>query len=105
MGVGIDLVTISSIKDPELFSKGILSEEEYNVYLKREKKLEFLASRFAAKEAFLKACGKGILGFDLKEISVINKESGQPVLIYKNVEYTNVSISHEKEYAIAIVII
>ena len=33
-----------------------------------------------AKEAFLKACGRGLSGFPLAEISALRKESGAPYL-------------------------
>ena len=41
-------------------------------------KWETAAANFAAKEAFLKACGKGLGGFALAEIAVLRRESGAP---------------------------
>jgi holo-[acyl-carrier protein] synthase len=107
MGIGIDIIEIKRIKSPEALAKRILSEEEYDLFLKRANPLEFLAGRWAAKEAFLKANGVGLIGpnsIPLKEISILNEKSGKPILIYQNKTY-DVSISHEKEYAVAIVII
>lgn len=106
MGMGIDLVKIDRFKDVEKLKNKILSNNELTILDTRINKEEYLASRFAVKEAFLKANEKGL--FDeifLKEIEVLNDENGKPYIIYKNIRYENVSISHEKEYAIAIVIL
>lgn len=106
MGMGIDLVKIDRFKNVEKLKNKILSNNELTILDTRINKEEYLASRFAVKEAFLKANEKGL--FDeifLKEIEVLNDENGKPYIIYKNIRYENVSISHEKEYAIAIVIL
>ena len=66
-----------------------------------------MAGRFAAKEAFIKAFGEKKL--DLKKIEFLRDENGKPVPgkelkeLLKDSEL-QVSISHEKEYAIAVVI-
>lgn len=103
MEVGIDIVELEHIKDEKLLASKILSESEFLLYQKKENKLQFLGGRFAAKEALIKALGLSILGINLKDIEILNKENGKPYLIYKNKEY-KVSISHEKHCAIAIVI-
>lgn len=74
------------------------------------------AARFAAKEAFSKALGTGIVGFELKDVYVQKEESGKPYLVLENSARKifdekcpggkiNLSLSHESEYAIASVII
>ena len=74
------------------------------------------AVRFAAKEAFSKAMGTGISGFELKDVFVQNEESGKPYLVLENSAKKLfeekcpdakifLSLSHEKEYATANVII
>lgn len=103
MALGTDIVQISRIKDIETFSKGILSKKEYDIYITKNKKEEFLAGRFAAKEAFSKAKKQG-LKIPLKEIEVLYKDDGSPYILYKEEEY-EVSISHDGDYAIAVVII
>lgn len=66
-GVGIDLVEIERIQDwytkrPEMVNK-ILTRDELNIFNKiklESRKIEFIAGRFAVKEAFSKAMGTGI---------------------------------------------
>ncbi len=101
MALGIDIVQISRIKDVDLFSKGILSNKEMEIFLTRNKKAEFLAGRFAAKEAFSKAKKMG-LKIPLKDIEILYKENGSPYILYKEEEF-DVSISHDGDYAIAVV--
>ncbi len=104
MEFGIDLVKLSHIENADLLAKKILSSEEKNIFNKKEDKLAFLAGRFAAKEAFIKAYGSSIFKENLNEIEVLNYDSGKPYIKYKEKIY-KVSISHEKDYATAIVII
>lgn len=107
MGLGIDIVKVSRITNLEALAKKILSKDEYMIYILRENKQEFLAGRWAAKEAFMKANGVGLMGegaMDMKEISIVNLDSGKPIGKYRDKKF-DVSISHEKEYAIAICIL
>lgn len=43
-------------------------------------KAESAAADFAAKEAFLKACGTGLAGYALQEIAVLRRPGGAPYL-------------------------
>jgi len=74
------------------------------------------AARFAAKEAFFKALGSGWRnGFEWKDIEVINDELGKPCIKTsgkvknfieeKQISNIQVSLSHVKEMATAIVIL
>lgn len=105
MSVGIDLCQISRIKLEQRFIDFVLSIKEQELMNKRKKKEEFLASRFAAKEAFLKANQKGLGEIKMNEIEVLNKENGAPFIIFNNKIYENVSISHDGDYAVAVVIL
>jgi holo-[acyl-carrier protein] synthase len=62
-----------------------------------------LAGRFAVKEAFFKAIGKKV---DWLDVEIRNREGGEPYLLYKNIEQSDISlsISHEDDYSVAIVI-
>ncbi|MBQ9238488.1 MAG: holo-ACP synthase [Treponema sp.] len=77
---------------------------------------EHYAARFAAKEAFGKALGTGLFPLTLSEIVVTNGAAGEPHLtLTGNVRALFdarcpdgtifVSLSHEKEYAVATVVI
>ena len=103
MKIGVDLTYIPRFVDKEKLAKKILSNEEYEAYLKALKKEEYLASRFALKEAFIKAIEASILGIDLKEIMTKKKDSGAIYIIYKDKEYS-CSLSHENEYCIGVVL-
>ena len=106
MGLGIDIVDITRISNEENFANFILSDKEKEIYLtKGIKKIEFLAGRFAAKEAFLKANHKGLGEIPLKEIEVLYGEEGNPIIVYNNKVYEEVSISHDANIAIASVLI
>ena len=79
-------------------------------------KAQHYAARFAAKEAFLKATGFGlILGYELSEIEVTIDESGKPGLLLKGKfeeeaskhqwNIIHLSLSHLIEMACAVVVI
>lgn len=101
MGLGIDIVQISRIKDSSKLAQGVLSEKELILYEKAPKKEEFLAGRFAAKEAFMKAKEEG-MKIPFKDIEVLYKESGAPYILYKENKF-EVSVAHDGDYAIAVV--
>lgn len=103
MGIGIDIVKVDRISQVDQFADFILSPREKEIYLSKGNKKEFLAGRFAAKEAFLKANHKGIGDILLRNIEVLYGESGEPVIHYMDKIYKEVSISHEREYAVAVV--
>ena len=104
--VGIDIVELNRLDKPRAgFVNHVLSKEEieiYNSYNEIRKK-EFLGGRFAAKEAIIK-CLSQIEIPNMNEIVILNNKSGKPIAKYKDYNL-KISISHEKEYAIAIAIL
>jgi len=102
MQIGTDIVDIRRIKSG--LEKVILSDEELLLFKKKSKANEFLAGRFAAKEAFLKALGLGLKGVSMKEIEVLYDHNGAPYILYRGEKYA-VSIAHDGDYAIATVLI
>ncbi len=120
-GIGIDLCDIDRVeksldKYSEAFANKILHSNEKSIFDARKFKARFLAKRFAAKEAFAKALGTGIAeGVILPDIEVQNDSLGKPYLVLHGktqerltqIEGCQVylSISDEKHYAIAQVII
>ena len=122
LGVGIDLVENIRIKKlikVRKFLNRIFTKEEIDNSLKKKDKTSFLAKRFASKEAFSKALGSGFRnGLNFIDISIINDKKGKPYIKINNklkniiLKRLNVkkfkiflSISDEKNYSIAIVII
>lgn len=105
MKIGCDLVSVERlIGKEETFFKGILSEKEKALYEMHRNKAEFLAGRFAAKEAFLKALGTGLTGQDLKEVEVLYGLDGAPFVLFDGKKYS-VSISHDGGYAFAVCLV
>ena len=82
-GIGTDVVEVSRIAEAlnkfgDNFAKKILSEEEFLIFQKNKIKENFLAKRFAAKEAFAKAMGTGFRGeVNIKSIIITNKEDSR----------------------------
>ena len=87
-GIGCDIVDIARIKKACLrqpkFCETVLSQSEQPVYAVRceaseERGYRYLASRWAAKEAFSKALGTGFRGaVNFSDISILNNELGAP---------------------------
>lgn len=104
--LGCDLLYMPRLKDKienQAFLDRILTENEKSLYAKcktEKRKLEFLCGRFAAKEAFSKAKGTGIGKVDFLDFEVLSDELGKPVS-----NLGEVSISHDEDYAMAVVIL
>ncbi|WP_433746602.1 holo-ACP synthase [Falsibacillus pallidus] len=111
-GIGMDIVELERIRHLEekqpRFSGRVLTENEIRIYrgLNGQRRTEYLAGRFAAKEAFSKAWGSGI-GKDLsfQDMETAYDEKGKPVFIKPIDKGVHLSITHSKEYAAAQVII
>jgi holo-[acyl-carrier protein] synthase len=124
-GVGTDIIQISRIeaalvRNGERFAEKILGPEELAKYRNRKAKVEargirFLATRFAAKEAFSKAIGLGMrMPMTWRAIQTLNAPGGKPVAITsgalkdfmeQNGLTAQVSITDEADYAVAFVIV
>lgn len=106
MNIGCDIVKISRFKNKKRnFLEKVLSIEEIEIYEKysNDCKLQFLAGRFALKEAIIKTfCGKKIVL--MNEIKILNDANNALICKYKKYKIKG-SISHEKEYAIAYAIL
>ena len=120
-GIGTDIVAIDRIKNLYRtynlrFINRILSRGEIDI-LPRNNAHIFIAGRFAAKESLFKAMGsRGSLGFT--DIEILNDHAGRPFMrdhsrIRENIQSLketdslriHISISHERAYATALVII
>lgn len=110
-GVGIDIIEVDRVKKiaekNTRFLQKIFTQTEIDYCLEKKNKYQHLAARFAAKEAFFKALGRSI---GWKNIGLVNLPSGKPELEIKSkeelpFEKVEVSISHLKDYAVAVVIL
>lgn len=108
IGIGTDIVKVSRIHQ-NIVNK-VLSEEEkerMDSFLSDLRKMEFLAGRFAAKEAMKKAMPFFENFKSMTELVIMNDETGQPYLkspVYKD-KIIHISISHEREFAIGLCVI
>ncbi len=84
-GIGIDLVEIQRIKNwlanDRLLSRFFHPQEIEDVRRRGARAADSLAARFAAKEAFGKALGTGLIGFSLRNVRVAASASGKPELV------------------------
>ncbi|HVL77571.1 MAG TPA: holo-ACP synthase, partial [Noviherbaspirillum sp.] len=95
-GIGTDIVQIARIeaalaRHGERFAERILGAEELIKFRRRREKVEargvrFLATRFAAKEAFSKAIGLGMnMPMTWRAMQTLNAPSGKPVAVTSGV--------------------
>ncbi|KAA9017099.1 holo-ACP synthase [Niallia endozanthoxylica] len=111
-GIGLDIVELQRIKKiverQSKFVNRILTPFETESYeqLSDKRRIEYLAGRFAAKEAFAKAFGTGI-GENLSflDIQIENDEKGKPYIRKPFQKGVHLTITHSAEYAAAQVII
>jgi holo-[acyl-carrier protein] synthase len=122
-GIGTDIVQISRMdaalaRHGERWAEKILGADEFQIYRERKEKvaaraIRYLATRFAAKEAFSKAI-KLAVPMSWHAMQMLNAANGQPNLVTSGAltEFmahhdltAQVSISDEAEYALAFVII
>lgn len=109
--VGIDIVEFEEIKErlSDRFINRLLSEREQVRYYKMKStdaRLAYLAGRFAAKEAYTKVYKKFDHSLNFVDVEILNDDDGAPYIIskFRPEDNVNVSISHSRNYAIAICI-
>jgi holo-[acyl-carrier protein] synthase len=120
-GVGTDVVEIGRIEKAlgrfgERFARRILCPPELQRFSKHRLKANYLAKRFAAKEAFTKALGTGIQApANWHGVWVRNLASGKPVLEFsdrlkqmlsdRGIGSSHLSLTDERGVAMATVIL
>lgn len=110
MKIGIDLVEHKDIVDRDIrFIKRVLSNDEFEIYNKmsnEKRKVEYVASRFACKEAIFKCFEETEQPFRFSDISIKNKKNGAPyVTILEQVWSLQISLSHTDNYSVAVAIL
>jgi holo-[acyl-carrier protein] synthase len=87
-GVGTDIVEHARIEATyrrfgEHFVNRLLLDEERVLFEKSKQPARFLAMRFAAKEATVKAMGTGFAhGMWIRDVGVTNNEWGRPLIVW-----------------------
>lgn len=118
-GVGVDMVRTERMEKSlgsEAFWRRVFGAEEraFLEKLSPARKAASAAANFAAKEAFLKACGKGLGGFALAEIQVLRAQSGAPYYALRGAAaawlaekglHVSLSLSHEGGLAAAFAVL
>ena len=121
IGTGIDIVNIERIERMmdrwgDRFLHRVFTERERFACQHRFRPSECYATRFAAKEAFLKAVGWGLRnGIRWTDIEIENDSMGKPSLSFHRkakdlvaslrMHYSLVTLSHDRPYAVAHVLL
>ncbi|AMA74258.1 MULTISPECIES: holo-ACP synthase [Aneurinibacillus] len=118
IGMGIDIVELDRIRkilarQEKSFLNRIFTEREIG-YIPEAKarRAEFVAGRYAAKEAIAKALGTGIgKRFSFRDAEIIPENGGRPIVVIRSsflhdiTGYSecccHLSISHSEQYAVA----
>ena len=119
VGIGIDLIEVSRVartaeRHGDRFLRRIYHPNE--IEQNRGDRMQYLAARFAVKEALFKALGTGwARGIRWVDVEVQNLASGQPVLILHGeaaeearrlgADRSHVTITHTSGHAAAVVIL
>ncbi|MRN37497.1 holo-ACP synthase [Neisseria sp. CCUG17229] len=119
-GIGTDIVSLKRIirlnkKFGQAFAERILSPEELMEFPQAGKPVNYLAKRFAAKEAFAKAVGTGIRGaVSFRNIGIGHDEMGKPEFFYapvlekwlkeQGIGHVSLSMADEEDTVLAFVI-
>ena len=120
-GIGTDIVSIERIRTAlarhdERFARKVLSDVELAKYETLNDGAAYVAKRFAAKEAFFKALGEAPSSANTwHQLSVVNDAAGRPSLLCgalltallaaRKISSTHVSLSDEREHALAFVVL
>ena len=122
VGIGTDICSLDRIEQvlrrrPGFYTK-ILNEREQGIFEARpeQDRVRYLASRFAAKEAAMKALGTGLAqGVNWSHLEISNQLSGRPQLEFSGrakeladallVNACHISLSDEQAYAVAYVVL
>ncbi|WP_245871556.1 holo-ACP synthase [Candidatus Nitrosotenuis aquarius] len=108
-GIGIDIVDVQrfekiKFQDKPTFYKKLFCQSEIKYCLKYKNPAQHFAGKFACKEALKKSIKKQISFLDVET----SHHNSRPVIRLHNTKLGKyrflVSISHEKEFAVAVVI-
>ena len=122
LGISVDVIQnkrIRNLTSNKSFIKRTFGKKEIVLLKKNLNKTNFMAKRFAAKEAFAKTIGTGFrYNLNFKDIEILNDKIGKP-FFYKSKKINEIinkrfkikkynlflSISDEKDYSVAFTIL
>jgi holo-[acyl-carrier protein] synthase len=120
-GIGVDVLEPQRVAQlleryGERFARRVLTNEEWPAYQHSRRPVQFVANRFAAKEAFSKAMGTGFrYPVTLGQICVLQNRRGKPELFFRpdlqrlidaeGIGGAHVTISDERAMVCAVVVL
>ncbi len=87
-GVGTDICELARVQQTydrfgDRFVDRLLMDEERELFERNKWPVRFLAMRFAAKEATVKAMGTGFAhGMWIRDVGIVNNDWGRPMVIW-----------------------
>jgi holo-[acyl-carrier protein] synthase len=117
-GIGTDIIRVERMREAvekwgEKFLRRVFTGKEISHCYEKKDPFPSLAVRFAAKEALIKAVGSKLSAFT--DIEILNDSRGKPFMRTSGklegffrenfLCAPQVSLSHEREYAIAFVVL
>lgn len=121
LGIGTDIVALARIEKiltekGDALARRVLTDSEFCRFQSHHNPAAYLAKRFAAKEAMVKALGTGFAkGIGFKQIETVNTPLGAPQMRLQGkalehaealgVKSVHLSLSDEKDNVIAFVVI
>jgi holo-[acyl-carrier protein] synthase len=87
-GIGVDVLEAARVKNTlerfgARFTEHLLMPEEHAQLAKTRRPERFVAMRFAAKEAIVKAMGTGFAhGIWIRDVGVVQNQWGKPEVVY-----------------------
>jgi holo-[acyl-carrier protein] synthase len=118
VGLGTDLVEIErfrlAVQRRAHLPERLFSDDERSYAFRHRDPVPRLAARFAAKEAVMKALGVGLGAFKLRDVEVVRKRGGAPMVGLhgkavaladeRGVASWHLSLTHSESMAMAVAI-
>jgi holo-[acyl-carrier protein] synthase len=118
IGIGTDLVEVErfrlAMQRRAKLPERLFSDDEREYAFRQKDPAKNLAARFGAKEAVMKAMGVGLWKFKLRDVEVVRRKGGAPVVLLhgraaemaeeRGVQAWHLSLTHTNTIAMAVAI-